>query len=53
VAHLTAYAELQKEPVIQVKLLGVSLALYRSPNGDMGLMSVRCSQRRWRDRSVR
>jgi 5,5'-dehydrodivanillate O-demethylase len=37
--------EVNKEPVLQVKLLGENLALYRSPNGELGLMSVRCPHR--------
>jgi 5,5'-dehydrodivanillate O-demethylase len=38
-------AELDAEPVLPVKLLGENLALYRSPNGDLGLVSQRCPHR--------
>ena len=37
--------ELEKEPVLAVKLLGENLALYKSPNGDLGLMAERCPHR--------
>lgn len=38
-------AELDQEPVLQVRLLGENLALYRSPTGDLGLVSERCPHR--------
>lgn len=38
-------AELEKEPVLPVKLLGEHLALYRSPNGTLGLTAERCPHR--------
>jgi len=38
-------AELQQEPVLAVKLLGENLALYRSPNGELGLVAERCPHR--------
>ena len=37
--------ELEKEPVLAVKLLGENLALYRSPDGELGLMAERCPHR--------
>src|ERR1041384_2584440 len=37
--------ELEDEPVLAVKLLGENLALYRTENGDMGLVSQRCPHR--------
>ncbi len=42
---VAATAELDKEPVLAVKILGENLALYRSPNGDLGLMAERCPHR--------
>src|SRR5829696_3085732 len=42
---VAATAELDKEPVLAVKLLGENLALYKSPNGDLGLMAERCPHR--------
>jgi 5,5'-dehydrodivanillate O-demethylase len=38
-------AELNKEPVLGVKLLGENLALYRSPAGELGLVAERCPHR--------
>lgn len=38
-------AELAKEAALAVKILGENLALYRAPNGDMGLVSERCPHR--------
>ena len=37
--------ELAREPVLAVELLGENLALYRSPNGDLGLTAERCPHR--------
>jgi 5,5'-dehydrodivanillate O-demethylase oxygenase subunit len=37
--------ELDEEPVLAVKLLGENLALYRTDNGDMGLVAQRCPHR--------
>jgi len=37
--------ELDKEPVLPVKLLGENLALYREPDGTLGLMAERCPHR--------
>src|SRR5215213_859274 len=37
--------ELEKEPVLGVKILGENLALYRSPNGEIGLTAERCPHR--------
>jgi 5,5'-dehydrodivanillate O-demethylase oxygenase subunit len=37
--------ELIDEPVLAVTLLGENLALYRSENGDLGLVSQRCPHR--------
>src|SRR5215217_5964385 len=42
---VTTAIELSKEPVLSVKLLGENLALYRSPNGDIGLVAERCPHR--------
>src|SRR5829696_5814627 len=42
---VAATAELDKEPVLAVKILGENLALYRSRNGDLGLMAERCPHR--------
>ena len=42
---VATYAELAKEPVLPVKILGENLALYRSPNGDLGIMAERCPHR--------
>ena len=42
---VTTAIELSKEPVLSVKLLGENLALYRSPNGELGLMAERCPHR--------
>jgi 5,5'-dehydrodivanillate O-demethylase oxygenase subunit len=38
-------ADLAAEPVLPVKLLGENLALFRSPNGEMGLVAERCPHR--------
>jgi 5,5'-dehydrodivanillate O-demethylase len=38
-------AQLAKEPVLPVKLLGENLALYRSPTGELGLVAERCPHR--------
>jgi 5,5'-dehydrodivanillate O-demethylase len=38
-------AELAKESVMAVKLLGENLALYRAPDGTLGLMAERCPHR--------
>lgn len=38
-------AQLVKEPVLAVKLLGESLALYCAPDGTLGLLSERCPHR--------
>jgi 5,5'-dehydrodivanillate O-demethylase oxygenase subunit len=38
-------AELDREPVLPVKILGENLALYRSPNGELGLTAERCPHR--------
>jgi 5,5'-dehydrodivanillate O-demethylase len=38
-------ADLAAEPVLPVKLLGENLALYRSPDGAMGLVAERCPHR--------
>ncbi|MFN0073388.1 MAG: Rieske 2Fe-2S domain-containing protein [Chloroflexota bacterium] len=37
--------ELAEEPVLAVKLLGENLVLYRSPNGDLGMVAERCPHR--------
>ena len=37
--------ELDLEPVLAVTLLGENLALYRTDNGDLGLVSQRCPHR--------
>ncbi|MGE3272375.1 MAG: Rieske 2Fe-2S domain-containing protein, partial [Chloroflexota bacterium] len=42
---LAAVSQVEKEPVLAVKLLGEHLALYRAPNGELGLMSERCPHR--------
>ena len=42
---IAATAELDKEPVLPVKILGENLALYRSPDGELGLMAERCPHR--------
>jgi len=42
---VTTAIELSKEPVLSVKLLGENLALYKSPNGDLGLVAERCPHR--------
>ena len=42
---VAAVAELRNEPVLPVEILGEHLALYRSPNGDLGLMAERCPHR--------
>ncbi len=42
---VAATAELEKEPVLAVKILGENLALYRSPDGEIGLMAERCPHR--------
>ncbi|HEX3246814.1 MAG TPA: Rieske 2Fe-2S domain-containing protein [Chloroflexota bacterium] len=42
---IATLVELEKEPVLPVKLLGENLALYKSPDGDMGLMAERCPHR--------
>lgn len=38
-------AQLDEEPVLPVRLLGESLALYRSPAGALGLVAQRCPHR--------
>lgn len=38
-------SQLDAEPVLAVKLLGENLALYRSPNGELGLTAERCPHR--------
>jgi 5,5'-dehydrodivanillate O-demethylase len=38
-------AELARQPVIQVKLLGETLALYRDERGGLGLVAERCPHR--------
>jgi 5,5'-dehydrodivanillate O-demethylase len=42
---IATVVELEKEAVLAVKLLGENLALYKSPNGDLGLMAERCPHR--------
>ncbi len=42
---ITTVIELEKEPVLAVKLLGENLALYRSPDGALGLVAERCPHR--------
>lgn len=42
---ISTHAELVKEPVRAVRLLGENLALYRSPNGELGLNAERCPHR--------
>ena len=42
---IATVVELEQEPVLPVKLLGENLALYKSPNGDLGLMAERCPHR--------
>ena len=42
---IAAATQLETEPVLGVKILGESLALYRSPNGELGLMAERCPHR--------
>jgi 5,5'-dehydrodivanillate O-demethylase len=42
---VAATAELEKEPVLAVKILGENLALYREPDGTLGLMAERCPHR--------
>jgi 5,5'-dehydrodivanillate O-demethylase oxygenase subunit len=37
--------ELDEEPVLAIKLLGENLVLYRTENGDMGLVAQRCPHR--------
>jgi 5,5'-dehydrodivanillate O-demethylase len=37
--------QLEKEPVQAVKILGESLALYKAPDGTLGLMAERCPHR--------
>ncbi len=38
-------SQLAEQPVLQVKLLGENLALYRSPKGEIGLIAQRCPHR--------
>src|SRR6266508_532427 len=38
-------AELAREPVLPVKILGENLALYRTEGGELGLISQRCPHR--------
>ena len=40
--------ELDVEPVLAVTLLGENLALYRTDNGDLGLVSLRCAYHGWK-----
>jgi 5,5'-dehydrodivanillate O-demethylase oxygenase subunit len=42
---IATYAEVTKDPVLPVKLLGENLALYRSPNGELGITAERCPHR--------
>src|SRR4051794_7388949 len=42
---VAAVVDLAAEPVLEVKLLGENLALYRAPNGEMGLVAQRCPHR--------
>src|SRR3984893_2140969 len=37
--------ELDQEPVLEVKLLGERLALYRADSGELGLVAERCPHR--------
>src|SRR4051794_35625047 len=38
-------SDLTKDPVIAIKILSENLVLYRSPNGELGLMAERCPHR--------
>jgi len=42
---IAASSELAIEPVLQVRLLGENLALYRNEQGELGLMAERCPHR--------
>jgi len=42
---VAAASQLDIEPVLAVKILGENLALYRSPDGDLGLVAERCPHR--------
>jgi 5,5'-dehydrodivanillate O-demethylase len=42
---IAAATELDQEPVLPVRLLGENLVLYRSEQGDMGIMAERCPHR--------
>ena len=42
---VAAIAELDKEPVIPVTLLGEKLVLFRGENGEIGLVAERCAHR--------